>query len=82
MGEMVAIRILTSLTEEQMLPAHIRITWRRGNQKEINLAEKVFTSYLADGWLAFSDEPKARLQIFEFDPRCERIILMPPLGGG
>ena len=82
MGEMVTVKILTSLTEEQTLPAHIRVTWRIGNRKEIKRAEKVFASYLADGWIAFSDEPEAKQQIFEFDPRCERIILMPPLGGG
>lgn len=82
MGEMVAVRILTSLMEEQTLPDNIRVTWRRGNQKEIDRAKEVFTSYLIDGWLAFADEPTARQQIFEFNPRCERILLMPPLGGG
>ncbi len=82
MGEMVAVKILTSLTEEHTLSANIRITWRSGNKKEIDRAEKVFALYMADGWIAFSDEPKARHQIFEFDPRYERIILMPPLGGG
>lgn len=82
MGEMVAVKILTSLMEEETLPAHIRITWRRGNQKEIDQAEEVFISYLTDGWLAFADEPTARQQIFEFNPRCKRIVLMPPLGGG
>jgi hypothetical protein len=82
MGEMVAVRILTSLMEEQTLPDNIRVTWRRGNQKEIDRAGEVFASYLADGWLAFDDEPTSRQQIFEFNSRCERIILMPPLGGG
>lgn len=82
MGEMVAVTILTSLMEEQTLPAHIRVTWQRGNQKEIDRAEEVFTSYLADGWLAFADEPTARRQIFEFKSTCKRIVLMPPLGGG
>ena len=82
MGEIVAVRILTSLMEEHTLPDNIRVTWRRGNQKEMDQAEEVFASYLADGWLAFIDEPKARQQIFEFNPRYERIVLMPPLGGG
>jgi len=82
MGEIVAVKILTSLWEEQTLPDNIRVTWRRGNQKEIDQAKEVFASYLADGWLAFADEPTARQQIFEFNSRCERIILMPPLGGG
>jgi thiamine monophosphate synthase len=82
MGKMVAVRILTSLMEEQTLPSNIRVTWRIGNQEEVERAEEVFVSYLADGWLAFTDEPTARQQIFEFNSRCERIILMPPLGGG
>ena len=82
MGEMVAVRILTSLMEEQTLPANIRVIWRIGNPKEIDRAEELFDLYLADGWLAFAEDPTARQQIFEFNPRYERIVLMPPLGGG
>ena len=35
-----------------------------------------------DGWMAFSEEPRGRRQIFTFNPQLERIVLMPPLGGG
>jgi hypothetical protein len=45
-------------------------------------AEEKFREYLADGWMAFSEDPRGRRQIFKFNPKLERIVLIPPLGGG
>ena len=59
-----------------------RLNWNENNSEEISRAEEMFESYLRDGWLAFSESKKGREQIFTFDYKLARIILMPPLGGG
>ena len=82
MGEMFTIKIMRQLTKEWILPDEMRVFWNIDNTKEVAYAEKKFHQYLADGWIAFSDNSNGRKQIFKFDLTLERIILMPPLGGG
>ena len=72
---------MRQLLKEWTLPDKMEVTWDVNNSQEVTYAEKKFHEYLADGWIAFSDDNEGRIQIFNFNPELERIILMPPLGG-
>ena len=82
MGEMVAIKVLTSLMKDWNLPDNLKILWDRNDSQQISRAEEAFKEYLDEGWLAFSEEAEGRRQIFRFDAKLNKIILIPPLGGG
>ena len=82
MGKMMTWNIMRQLLKEWTLPDEVEVTWDVNSNQQVTYAEKKFREYLADGWLAFSDEHEGRIQIFNFDPKLEMIILMPPLGGG
>jgi len=82
MGEMRTLKVLRQLLKEWIQPDDMRISWDACNREEVVHAEEKFQQYLADGWIAFSDDPGGRKQIFKFNPELERIILLPPLGGG
>ncbi|MCW4039021.1 MAG: hypothetical protein NWF13_09845 [Candidatus Bathyarchaeota archaeon] len=82
MGVMRTLKIMRQLLPEWTLPEKMTVTWDIGNRREVTYAQKKFCEYLADGWMAFSEEPKGRRQIFTFNPQLERIVLIPPLGGG
>ena len=82
MGEMKTLKIMSALLEEWILPDEMTTTWDVDNSQEVAHAEETFRQYLADGWMAFSDDPWGRRQIFQFNPKLERIVLVPPLGGG
>ena len=74
--------ILTSLMRDHDLKEGKRLAWNENNDEEISKSREMFERYLEDGWLAFSESKNGREQIFAFDSRLARIILMPPLGGG
>jgi hypothetical protein len=82
MGKMMTVKTMMQLMEEWTLPNELNVSWKAENSQEVTYAEKKFKEYLADGWMAFSDNPDGRKQIFNFNPQTERIILIPPLGGG
>jgi hypothetical protein len=82
LGEMVTIKVLTSLMKDWNLPDNLKITWDRNDAQQVSRAEEVFKEYLKEGWLAFSEEADRRRQIFRFDAELNKIILIPPLGGG
>ena len=82
MGEMFTLKIMRQLTKEWVQPDEMKVSWCVDNIHEVAYAEQKFNQYITDGWIAFSDTSKRRKQIFEFNPKLERIILMPPLGGG
>ena len=82
MGQMKTLKIMRQLDKEWTLPDDMEISWNSDNLEEVEIAQKKFLQYLNDGWIAFSDEPEGRKQIFEFNPEFKRIVLMPPLGGG
>lgn len=82
MGEMTTLKIMRQLVKEWMLPDEMTVSWDVDNSEEVAYAQKKFLQYLADGWIAFSDEPTGRRQIFKFNPELKRIVLLPPLGGG
>ena len=82
MGVMKTVKILRQLLDDWTLPDEMTVTWDMDNPREVAYAAAQFHAYLADGWLAFSEESQGRRQIFAFDPQLERIVLLPPLGGG
>jgi len=82
MGVMKTLKIMRQLLPEWTLPEEMTVTWDIGNRQEVAYAQEKFREYLADGWMAFSEESRGRRQIFTFNPQLERIVLMPPLGGG
>ncbi len=82
MGELIAIKVLTTLTKDYGLPENIKITWNKSDAEQVSRAEKVFQKYLHEGWMAFSEDDGVRKQIFKFDSGSVRIMLIPPLGGG
>ncbi len=82
MGVMKTLKIMRQLLPDWTLPEEMTVTWDIGNRREVAYAQKKFREYLADGWMAFSEEPRGRRQIFKFNPQLEQIVLLPPLGGG
>jgi hypothetical protein len=59
------------------------LTWRMEDPKEVSLAKERFMEYVKAGWLAFVVTPEnRRVQVFEFDPRLERVVLIPFAEGG
>jgi hypothetical protein len=82
MGEMTTLKIMRQLLKEWTESDEMMVSWNIDNRQEVAQAEQKFLQYLGDGWMAFSDEPKGRRQIFTFNPKLKKILLIPPLGGG
>lgn len=82
MGEMRTLKVMRQLVKEWTLPDEMRVSWDADNSRGVAHANEKFLRYLADGWMAFSEEPRGRRQIFEFNPKLKMIVLIPPLGGG
>lgn len=82
MGVMKTLKIMRQLLDEWTLPEEMTVTWDVENRREVAYVKEKFYEYLADGWMAFSEEPKGRRQIFKFNSQLELIVLIPPLGGG
>lgn len=82
MGEMTTVKVMRHLLRAWTLPDDVNVSWNPNSAEEVSIAEDKFYKYLDDGWMAFSEEPRGRRQIFKFDPSLIRIILIPPLGGG
>ena len=76
------LRVTTPLTDETKLSADLRIRWSKDDPRQVSRAEESFEKYLSQGWIAFSDEPNGRRIIHRFNPDLNKIILIPPLGGG
>ncbi len=82
MGVMKTLKIMRQLLDEWTLPDEMTVTWDVENRRKVASVKEKFYEYLADGWMAFSEEPKGRRQIFKFNSQLELIVLIPPLGGG
>jgi hypothetical protein len=79
---MTTIQVMRHLLKEWSLPDSMTVSWNLHDTLEVAQAKDIFQEYLQDGWMAFNDEPSGRTQIFTFDPLINRILLIPPLGGG
>lgn len=82
MGQIVVIKVLTSLTKDIDLPDNLKIEWNKNDAQQVSKAEEVFKKYRGAGYLAYSEESDRRRQIFRFDAELNKIVLIPPLGGG
>lgn len=82
MGVMTTHRVMRQLIKEWTLPDEMTVSWDADNDDEVSYAEERFSQYMAEGWIAYSDEPAGKRQIFRFNPSLMRIVLLPPLGGG
>lgn len=61
----------------------VTLTWKMEDSAGMNIAKERFREYLKAGWLAFAvTREDRRVQIFEFDPKVEKIILIPFAEGG
>ena len=64
-----------------------KLTWNANNEDEVEAAEVMFDELIAKGFQAFevSDEKekggKGKM-IKKFDPKAQRIIMSPRIGGG
>ena len=63
-----------------------KLEWDPENSLEVDQMRKTFDHNVKDkGFAAFKQDKrgrKTRHQIHEFDPRAERIVLVPPISGG
>lgn len=82
MGIMTTIKVMRHLLQEWRLPDLMTVSWNPNDPHEVAYAQTKFYEYLQDGWMAFNDEPTGRTQTFAFNPSLNRILLIPPLGGG
>ena len=64
----------------------LKINWDKDNLDEIDSAEKIFKDLVKDkGYLAFKTTKagrKSSKRIYDFDPKAEKIIVIPPVKGG
>jgi hypothetical protein len=82
MGKMVTLNIMRHTYKEFELPDEMEIAWDVNDSRQIAYAEEKFRDYLKDGWIACSEDNSGRVQIFDFNPDLETIVLLPPVGGG
>jgi hypothetical protein len=82
MGELIAIRISTSMMRNHELPEGFKVAWVESDAEQVSHAEKIFNRYINEGWIAFYEDGKEKKQILRFDPKLTKIILIPPIGGG
>ena len=74
--------VMRQTMKEWTMPDDMRAEWDINSSEQVEYARNLFKQYLSDGWLAYRDESEERIQIHKFDPKFERIILLPPIGGG
>jgi hypothetical protein len=82
LGVMMTWSIMRQTMREWTMPDDIKIVWDIKKSEQVAHAMNKFNQYLSDGWLAYHDESGERIQIFTFNPEYDRIVLLPPIGGG
>ncbi len=76
------MKVATSLTDETELSGDLKVSWDKDNPEEVSRARKNFERYVAKGWIAYSEESNGRRRILVFNSDLDKIVLIPPLGGG
>jgi len=64
---------------------HDVIEWKEEDPSTLDKAKKIFEEKLKQGWQAFIKGVKDWEEIKEFDPKIDKILLLPsskPLAGG
>ncbi len=82
MGELVTVRVSTSMMRIHELPEGLRVAWSESDAEQVLYVEGIFYKYLKEGWMAYSDSETGKQLILRFDPKLARIVLIPPIGGG
>ena len=82
MGEIVTVTISTGMFRAHELPEGLRVSWSESDAEQVSYAEMFFSSYIKEGWIAYSEVGKEKRQIIRFDPKLTKIVLIPPMGGG
>lgn len=62
-----------------------KIMWDSNNSDEVEAARDTFNKLKKKGYIAFSVEGKEAnkgKQVKDFDPKIERLIMAPAIGGG
>lgn len=61
-----------------------RVTWNRKNEAEVKNAKEMFDSMIGKGFTAFSVGKlgKKSKKITEFNPKMNKILLVPRIAGG
>ncbi len=82
MGEIVTITVSTGMFRTHELPEGSSVSWSESDAEQVSQAKEFFNTYIKEGWMAFSEVGKEKRQILSFDPKLNKIILLPPIGGG
>ena len=82
MGELRVIGRSPIVMVGDVVEGDLKLTWRKGNAKEIAIAENIFKEYIIKGWLAIGEDSGKKKQIFTFNPDLEKITLTPLFMGG
>jgi len=83
MGELRVIGKKADLMYHEDVEGEERVTWRKADPKEVSRAEGIFKQYLMKGWIAYTlTSDKRKVQIFNFNPEFEEIVLVPIISGG
>lgn len=62
-----------------------KVIWDSNNTDEVEAAETQFNMLIKKGFMAFevgTKGKKTNIQVMEFDPDLEKIIMVPPIVGG
>jgi len=63
---------------DRKLSSAVEISWNKERPNEVAAARRKFDEYTRQGWLAFMvARNSSRLQVHEFDPALEKILLVP-----
>ncbi|MCK4953222.1 hypothetical protein KAS14_05510 [Candidatus Bathyarchaeota archaeon] len=82
MGELRVIGRSPIVMVGDIVEGDLKLTWRKGNADEIDVAENIFKEYIKKGWLAIGEGSGKKKQIFTFNPDLEKITLTPLFMGG
>jgi hypothetical protein len=86
-------QILTESEEEQQRP-HVlaildrdgdtKITWEEGNETDVEHARRAFEDHQRKGYTAYKTDRQGNRaeRMTTFDPKAERMILVPRMAGG
>jgi len=61
----------------------VTVVWDSRNTEEVKKARRKFEEYMKKGRIAFAVTPENRkIQIYNFDPKLEKIIMVTLVEGG
>jgi thiamine monophosphate synthase len=83
MGELKIFGKKADLMYYEEVVGEERVTWSKSNPEEVSRAAEIFRKYLMAGWIAYTvTSDKRKVQVFNFDPEFDEIVLVPIISGG